>query len=97
MSILKTGAVLKFVSYDVQPASGATPVTVNLAFECADPGPNLPGIFSITCTDAELVAANTNTLLTTLVKAKIVALFQPTVVAGTVTRLTALIGQTVTV
>ena len=97
MSILKPGAILTFKSYDVVPASGADPVTVSLTFECGDPGPNLPGLFSISCTDAELAAANTAPLLAALVKDKIIALFQPGVSAAITLRLTALIGQTVTV
>ena len=97
MTILRAGAVLTFVSFDVRPATDTVPITVDLTFECADPGAGLGGLFTIRCTDAELATANTAQLLATLVKDKIIALFQPAVSAAITTRLTALIGQTVTV
>jgi hypothetical protein len=97
MAILRTGAVMTFVSYEVRPASGTFPVTVELMFQCADPGPNLPGLFSISCTDTELTTANTAPLLSELVHDKILAQFQPAISAGITTRLSNLIGQTVTI
>lgn len=89
---LRTNAVLTFAGYQALPT---VPVTVELRFTCADPGPNMEGGYMVTVTDAELTAATTGPLLKQLLLDKLKLQFKPLSVNAA--RLDGLIGQTVTV
>ena len=99
--ILQTNAVMTFTGYEIIPAqpraTPAVPVTVNLTFTCPLPGPDMPGVYTVSVTDTELAGAATLSALRTLVISKLSAQFHPPLSAAIVTQLTGLIGQTVTV
>jgi hypothetical protein len=100
---LQDNAVMTFVSFDIIPAQAATPVsfgvpvTVNMTFTCGSPGPNMPAVYVVSFTDAELATITTLAQFRTQVIAKLSAQFHPPLSAAIVTQLTGLIGQTVTV
>jgi hypothetical protein len=98
---LQANAVMTFTGFDIVPAdptaTPAVPVTVNLTFVCGSPGPNMPAVYVVSFTDAELATITTLAQFRTQVIAKLSAQFHPPLSAAIVTQLTGLIGQTVTV